>query len=225
MFSKPKKLYKYLSTKGANAMLSSPVPELWFRLPNQLNDPYDLTPIGSCADAFGGIGVFCMSESATSAPMWAHYASKGEGLVLEFSVSADFFRTYSLTKVRYSGRRPTVKNPIKALTVKNHEWKYEKEWRCFVTPPSQQEGKTRFLIHEGAISVPLDLKSVTAIIHGYDSRVDTSKFLERTDATHIQEFVCRINAWKYGFGVREIGDLDYMFEQRDAALWGRRHRK
>ena len=225
MFFRPKKLYKYLSAEGANAMLASSAPELWFRLPNQLNDPYDLTPVGSCADEFGGIGVFCMSECATSAPMWAHYASSGEGIVLEFSAGADFFRTYPLAKVKYSSRRPTVKSPRKALTTKNHEWKYEREWRCFVVPPSAKDGPTRFLMREQAIGVPLDLKSVTAIIHGHDSRVHTSKFLEQAGAAHIQEFVCRTNAWKYGFGIREIGDLDYMFEQRDAALWGRRHRK
>jgi len=206
-------------------MLSSPAPELWFRLPNRLNDLYDLKPVGSYMDAFGAIGVFCMSESATSAPMWAHYASNGEGIVLEFSVGADFFQMYSLAKVNYGSRRATVKSPAKALTTKNREWKYEKEWRCFVALPSTKEGPTRFLAREQAISVPLDLKAVTAIIHGPDGRVDTRKFLERADAEHIQELVCRVNAWKYGFGIREIGDLDYMFEQRDAELWGRRHRK
>lgn len=225
MFFTPKKLYKYLSVDGANAMLSSPVPELWFRLPNRLNDPYDLNPVGSYADAFGAIGVFCMSESATSAPMWAHYASNGEGIVLEFSVNTDFFRTYSLAKVSYSNRRPTVKSPRKALVTKNREWAYEKEWRCFVTPPSTKAGLTRFLIREQAISVPLDLKSVTAVIHGHDCRVDTGKFLERTDARHIQEMVCRTNAWKYGFGLYAMGDLDHMFKQRDAMIWGRRYRK
>ncbi|CAJ0695139.1 hypothetical protein LMG19089_01460 [Ralstonia edaphis] len=225
MLFRPKKLYKYLSAEGANAMLSCEVPELWFRLPNKLNDPYDLTPIGSYADEFGGIGVFCMSESATSAPMWAHYASEGKGIVLEFSVSSDFLQTYTPVQVRYGRQRPTVKNPIKALTQKNREWKYEREWRCFVTPPSTMQGANRFLAHEQAISVPLDLKSVTAIIHGHDSQVDTNQFLGRRDAVHIQEFVCRINAWKYGFSIREMADIGHLFEQRDAMLWGRRHRK
>jgi hypothetical protein len=225
MFSRPKKLYKYLSVEGANAMLASPAPELWFRLQNRLNDPYDMKPIGSHMDVFGAIGVFCMSESPTSAPMWAHYASNGEGIALEFSINSDFFQTYPLAKVNYSSRRPTVKNPGKALTTKSREWKYEKEWRCFVAPPASKEGPTQLLIHEQAISVPLDLKSVTAIIHGPDCQVVTSKFFERSDAKHIQEFVCRTNAWKYGFGLRKLDDLDYMFEQSDAVQWGRRNLK
>ncbi len=66
MFTTLKKRDKYLSVDRANALLSSPVPELWFRLPNRLNDQYDSNSIGSYADAFGAIEGFCMSESASA---------------------------------------------------------------------------------------------------------------------------------------------------------------
>jgi hypothetical protein len=206
-------------------MLSSPDPALWFRLSNRLNDPYDLRPVGSHLDAFGSIGVFCMSESATSAPMWAHYGSNGEGVVLEFSTSSNFFETYPALKVRYRARRPSVRDAVKALVTKNREWKYEREWRCFVDLPATRAHANRLLMSHQAISVPLDPAAITAIIHGPDSKVDATKFLQRSDAGHIREFVCRLDSWKYGLSIRGLDNIDHIFEQSEAAIWGARQRR
>lgn len=225
MFSKPKKLYKYLSKEGAQALFTNPNPSIWFRLANKLNDVYDLNPVGSNATDFGDVGIFCLSETPISAPMWAHYGSSGEGVVLEFSSEASFFEKFPPCKVRYSKRRPNVKNVIKAMTSKSNEWSYECEWRCFATPHRADVDGSELLVHEQAVSIQFPFEALTSIIHGYDGQVDTEEFLAREELQHVKELVCRVDPWKFGFNLREIADINYIFEQQEAMRWGWRVRK
>jgi hypothetical protein len=129
----PAKLYKYLPENAAEAFFKNP--EVRFTLGNRLNDPFDLAPVGSYADHYGAIGVFCLSSTPTSMPMWAHYGDLGRGVVLEFRTDASFFDEYAPAQVKYKKKRPTVQNPIDALRVKSSEWAYEQEWRCFAELP------------------------------------------------------------------------------------------
>lgn len=223
MFSKPKKLYKYLSKEGAQALFSKP--SLWFRLSNKLNDVYDLNPIGSHVTDFGDIGIFCLSETPISAPMWAHYGSNGEGVVLEFSTDSSFFEKFTPCKVRYSKNRPTVKSVRKAMTSKSWEWSYEREWRCFTTPYQTDFDGGEFLSHVQAVSVQFPFEALTSVIHGHDSQVDAQKFLARQEALHVKELVCRTDPWKYGFNLCEPSDIGYLLEHSDAMRWGRGVRK
>lgn len=220
--SKPQKLYKYLSTDGAEKLFTSPDPSLWFRLSNKLNDVYDLRPVGSCADEFGLIAVLCLSETPTSIPMWAHYGSSGEGVVLEFSVESDFFAQYTPFRVRYRSNRPTVRNLQAAVTTKSKEWTYEREWRCLTAPPKRLTEKEKFLQREQAVSVPFPFAALTAIIHGFDSRVDASPMLSRPETQHVQEVVCRVDPWSYALNICQLSDITHIRENQRAATWGRR---
>lgn len=224
LFSKPKKLYKYLSTEGAQKLFSSSRPSLWFRLPNKLNDVFDLRPVGSYVDGFGSIAVLCLSETPTSVPMWAHYGSGGQGMVLEFDVNSEFFRQYPPIKVRYRSKRPTVANPRDAATAKSKEWAYEREWRCFTLLPTQQSESEQFLLAQQAVSVPFPFDALSAIIHGYDCAVDVRALRSNPNAQHVQELVCRIDPWTYSLNLRTPDDLTHIFENREAFDWGRRQR-
>ncbi len=225
MFFRPKKLYKYLSADGAQQLFSSNNPAIWFRLSNRLNDIYDLRPIGSYADEFGALATFCLSESPSSAPMWAHYGSGGEGVILEFSLQSEFFAKIPPIKVRYRTKRPTVKNAREALITKNVEWAYEREWRSFVSLPQTHSHNHQFLPSEQAVSIPFPFEALTAVIHGYDSRVSTGKFLGMPEASHIEERVCRARAWDYGLNICTLDDMNHLLENRDAAVWGRKQKR
>lgn len=225
MFFRPKKLYKYLSSDGAKKLFSSEDPTIWFRLPNRLDDIYDLRPCGSYADEFGGIGTFCLSETKDSAPMWAHYGSSGEGVVLEFSLQSKFFAANPPVKIRYQTKRPSIRSVREGLATKSAEWAYEREWRCFMTLPRSRTHEHKFLPSEQAISVPFPFEALTAIIHGYESCVAVGDFLARGDAVHVTQLVCRTNAWKYGFEVCAFDDLSHIFEHQEAARWGRSQRR
>lgn len=174
---KPKKLYKYLSAEGAKALFLEP--SLWFSLSNKLNDVFDLRPVGSFVDEFGQIAVFCLSETPLSRPMWAHYGSMGQGVVLEFDLNSDFFAQYPPSKVLYRSKRPTVSDP-KAIIIKSSEWAYEREWRCF-TPLAKE---LRFLESHQVVSVPFPFAALTSVIYGHDSRVNAQDFLARSEASH-----------------------------------------
>lgn len=216
---KPKKLYKYLSAEGAKALFLEP--SLWFRLPNKLNDIFDLCPVGSSGE-YDPIVVFCLSETPLSIPMWAHYGSMGQGVVLEFDMNSDFFTQYPPSKVLYQSKRPTVKNP-KAIIIKSSEWTYEREWRCFTPLSNRMPSEEKFLSHQ-TVSIPFPFDALTAIIHGHDSIVDARHFLLRPEAAHVQELVCRIDPWSYSLNLRKIDDLEHIFESREAVAWGRRQR-
>lgn len=226
IFSKPQKLYKYLSTDGAEKLFASSDPSLWFRLSNKLNDVYDMRPVGSSpfGNQFGSIAVLCLSETPTSCPMWAHYGSNGEGIVLEFSTGADFFAQYPPLKVRYQSKRPTVRNPKAAATTKSKEWAYEREWRCFTVPPERHAQKEQFLSSEQAVSVPFPFAALTAVIHGIDSQVDASPLLNRAEAKHVRELVCRTDPWSYALNIHQLDDMSHLFENQAAAMWGHRQK-
>jgi hypothetical protein len=154
--------------------------------------------------------------------MWAHYGSNGQGIVLEFSLPSRFFEEFPPIKVRYQARRPTVKNPRAALITKNSEWAYEREWRCLTSLSSPGEDKRKFLCSEQVVSVPFPFDALSAVIHGYDSRVSAEEFLTRSETTHVKERVCRPKAGRYGFDICDLSDLGHISEGRAAAAWGRR---
>ncbi|MCK4628336.1 MAG: DUF2971 domain-containing protein [Sedimentisphaerales bacterium] len=85
--------------------------------------------------------ILSMSEIYDDLLMWAHYANKHEGFVLEFDTNHSFFRQNDVpeeilrqpSKVCYRRKRPTltiadiVAQDI--LFTKSPHWEYEKEWR------------------------------------------------------------------------------------------------
>lgn len=222
IFKRPKKLYKYMSAEGAKDFFENPA--IWFRIHNQLNDIFDINPVGSYPPDFGGVAVFCLSESPTSVPMWAHYGSQGKGVVLEFSLTAEFFRKYPALKVCYRSKRPTIKSFEKALLTKDIVWSNEREWRCLTDANFDEYREQLFLRKHEAVSVPFPYDALTAVIQGYDSRVEVDAFLARPEASHVQRLVIRPDSWRYNLKVCSLDNIDHLFDKRDAFDWGRRQR-
>lgn len=204
VFSKPKKLYKYISVEGAKDFFKNP--SLWFRLSSGLNDIFDLNPVGANSMDWGmdwaGTAVFCLSETPTSAPMWAHYGSQGKGVVLEFSLESDFFDKYPPKKVRYRSRRPTIKEFENALITKDVAWSYEREWRCVTHISFDEHREQCFLPEQKSVSIPFPFETLTAIIYGphfngytpeptlpnglYEFRADIESLMARPEASHVK---------------------------------------
>ncbi len=217
----PAKLYKYLPKKAARSFFENP--EIRFTLSNRLNDPFDLSPVGSYTDHYGAIGVFCLSSTPFSIPMWAHYGDVGRGVVLEFRTDTPFFEEHPPAQVRYKKSRPTVKDPVEALRVKSQEWAYEQEWRCFTDLPRNP----RFFNQAAqAVCLPFPTDALTAIIYGHDSNVsrEGAAFLSRVGSQGIQELICRVDPWRFKLNLRPLDCIEHLFEHREAVDWGRRNR-
>ncbi|MEG0056790.1 MULTISPECIES: DUF2971 domain-containing protein [Bacteria] len=91
-------------------------------------------------------GVLCLSSKFDSPLMWSHYASKHQGLCIEYDMSN--IEDNSVYKVEYGGSRKILTSDIKdwldntninntnklkqvCLLTKSEEWRYESEWRIF----------------------------------------------------------------------------------------------
>ena len=226
LFSPPKFLYKYLSQEGAQNLFDSEYPSIRFSLPRTFNDPYDVNPSGSSSSqGLDAIGVLCLCETPTSIPMWGHYGYgkveneafkksiivHGGGVVLEFSTNSDFFKKYNLVKVKYAANRPTIKcSSRKQLAVKSKEWSYEREWRCFT-----HLWDDRYLAQNGPvnfISIPFPFEALTKVIHGYDSRVSASTFLDRPEAQHVLTQVCHIDSRKYRMNIVDLDNIHHLLK-------------
>lgn len=217
----PTKLYKYLPEKAAKEFFEKP--EIRFTLSNKLNDPFDLAPVGSYTDNYDAIGVFCLSSTPTSIPMWAHYGDVGRGVVLEFRTDGPFFDEHFPAQVKYKKKRPTVKNPRESLRVKSREWAYEQEWRCFAELPKDPRLFNRTV---QAVCMPFPSDALTTIIYGYDSAVahEGAAFLSRIGPEKVKELVCRQDPWRFNLNLRPLDCIEHLFEHRDAAAWGCRYR-
>lgn len=88
-------------------------------------------------------GVSCLSESANSLLMWAHYANNHRGICVEYDLLAiNNVLKFTAVPVIYSKERTcfdfldpqsiekdALKLLMQSLTTKSPEWCYEKEWR------------------------------------------------------------------------------------------------
>jgi hypothetical protein len=84
------------------------------------------------------MGIFSVSTTATSQPMWGLYASSGRGFVVNFRARHDFFMGTPngvvkslLRRVYYTDQRIAEfwSNPHYLFAVKETEWAFEKELR------------------------------------------------------------------------------------------------
>jgi hypothetical protein len=108
----------------------------------QKNNPWSTGQqlLNNIGDRFG---VLCLSRTKTSLLMWNHYASEGQGYLLEFDSKHDFFNQKKINglasgprPVRYSTERPEVRPNDddyyeKLFCHKPLEWSYEEEERIF----------------------------------------------------------------------------------------------
>lgn len=99
-------------------------------------------------------GVFCSTTDFKSLLMWAHYAEKHSGAVIEFTPSQEKHSVFLASKkVKYSNERPVLYATAqefvlhgvtmskdesakaildKLIYTKSSDWKYEKEYRLYV---------------------------------------------------------------------------------------------
>ena len=123
---------------------------------DDLNDPFELKSVNLCnpehAQAFDGIaglnfkgfkaemarryGVLCFSELKNDVLQWSHYAERHRGICLGFDVSGS---SGKFGRVTYRTTRLPFPEHLdedflwKLLSTKSQAWKYEKEWRVFLT--------------------------------------------------------------------------------------------
>jgi hypothetical protein len=105
-------------------------------------------------------GILCLSETADSLVMWAHYAGNHRGFVVQFDEKHPFFapsefdgQSLGLTMVEYSPERPVVSystlNSPHLYYRKSCEWSYEREWRLIKPLPSSSTviAREEFPVH------------------------------------------------------------------------------
>jgi hypothetical protein len=118
-----------------------------------LNDPFELRSLTSgdrvvrrafdeTRDALARkSGLLCFSSAWRNPVLWSHYADRHRGIALGFDVADE-----CLTQVRYRRDRPPFDPAMLAgaqeaaealmlelLTTKFSHWRYETEWRAFVS--------------------------------------------------------------------------------------------
>ncbi len=118
------------------------------------------------------IGVFCLSWTKHSLPMWAHYADNHRGIIIEFDGNHAFFHQQinteekktipdelfgKLVPVTYDKVR--LKTPVRAkdpfyflLKNKGDDWMHEKEVRVFMPLDKKDNGVDLFYIPGDAIT-------------------------------------------------------------------------
>jgi hypothetical protein len=137
--------------------------------------------------------IFCVSETAKSAAMWAHYADNHRGVALEFESADELDSPLLMARsVRYQDeppRLPSKKEWVESLIgrtkidlgeffsdyqyVKSSQWAYEKEWRVVSYARSGESGQFadyRFFPEElrrvilGTNCSPIDGNAIQALV-------------------------------------------------------------
>lgn len=109
--------------------------------------------------------ILSLSDTHDSLPMWAHYTSNHQGLVIGFDAQHQFFLGNKWTsgaldlaavnKVKYTRQRARFKfateiDKTAAFFTKSLEWQYEREWRMIKQVEEEDE-----VIHNGINSIYL----------------------------------------------------------------------
>lgn len=158
---KSKILYRFLDERGAIETIKSKSFRIG-RIPT-LNDPFEFRPgiidiedineeeaqawIDTMLNEFDSIyGITCFSETLHEPVLWSHYADKHKGMAFEVDY---LLEPVTIKKVRYTKKRVCIDSKLmnerenfkKLFTPKFKElvyrksngWKYEREWRGFVS--------------------------------------------------------------------------------------------
>jgi hypothetical protein len=149
------RLYKFCPSKFGMENLKKR--RLKISIFDKLNDPFELNPYRiesredrllwekAMRDTANGKGLICFSDRWSNPVIWSHYAENHTGMCLGFDVcDTDCF------KVAYKSKKtklPPISTIVKdrntafieeALLTKYSHWRYEHEWRMFLsigTPP------------------------------------------------------------------------------------------
>lgn len=109
---------------------------------------YEVDPIAFMNDhmkhKIAECGVCCFSKSYDSILMWSHYADYNRGVCFKFDVDNIKINglfdniTYTKTKPIYDFKNP-MEDKAKWFFYKNYVWKYEREVRGLIFPPSNMK--------------------------------------------------------------------------------------
>ncbi len=173
-------------------------------------------------------GVLCFTETRSNLLMWAHYAQRHTGIVIEFDIQNEFFE--SVRRVRYDNLRPQNVNVGELddlFFIKSDEWIYEKEYRIvkqkkdhdyfmrksdMVMVPAKNSAVHS---HEGALEmyffkVPKEcIKSVT---FGIDMNLKIkelimSKIVNDNDLSHIKLWNANLSKEYYSLEFEELENI------------------
>ncbi|WP_417705701.1 DUF2971 domain-containing protein [Rheinheimera aquimaris] len=191
---------------------------------NDLNDPFEFLGVNfgdkSIRNAFQKMknrineqrGLLCFSTKWSNPVMWSHYANNHKGLCLGFDVANESIGPVSYSASRLAVDLEQLKSPndlsieyiTQILFTKYTHWKYENEYRAFVTLEEADE-KTGHYFAE--FSERLILKQVIVGAESSISRKQLSEALG-TKLQNVEQLKARL-AFK-SFSV---------VKQRDRVLW------
>ena len=141
-----------------------------------------------------GLRILCFSKVADSPAMWAHYADKHRGVVLQLESNDERDSCWLLARpVSYRAegpRLPTVDTWVRSLLgeeeidwdeylheyyyVKGPEWEYEHEYRCVSDKKSHEEGfYSDYVFHKE------DLRGIVLGAHIRDADEQAIRILAR----------------------------------------------
>lgn len=191
---------------------------------SELNDPFEFAGVSFVNDsvrhAFRAMkqeidkqhGLLCFSAKWSNPVMWSHYAEKHKGLCLGFDVVDE-----SVGPVSYSGRRLAVevkqlqsprelpKDFIrKLLFTKYAHWKYEKEYRAFVTLEEYDEDTGHYFAE---FSDHLKLRQVVVGANSLITKKQLSEALG-DELRHVEQIKARLAFRSFS-----------VVRQRNHALW------
>jgi hypothetical protein len=173
-----------------------------------LNDPFELRSISSTigdvrraleltrSQLVTNRGMLCFSAGWKNPVLWSHYGDRHRGIALGFDVA-----TECLARVRYKPRRtpydPGLMSPggrnaeaavLNLLTTKYTHWRYEDEWRAFLTlsDPDPETGK-----YFADFSDQISLREVIVGAASSVSRADVASALGDL-ATAVRTFRARL---------------------------------
>jgi hypothetical protein len=147
--------------------------------------------------------------------MWAHYADKHGGIVIEFDPTQQPFTIEPcLQVVKYRQERSVYRHVFDGdekkmasqffsiASDKGEDWAYEKEVR-FITPNYVSNIRDkRFLM--------IDPKLILSVTFGcrcpIEYRIEIGKLLKRPGFEHVKMFAASINPTKYALDIYEIAD-------------------
>jgi hypothetical protein len=192
-----------LTPEALQAMFTAFLPGLQKQMAQHANHEglYAIDPNRAAQSTFDSkFGILCLSETADSLLMWAHYAGNHRGFVVQFDETHPFFaasefegQSLGLTKVEYSPERPVVSystlNSPQLYYRKSPEWSYEREWRLIKPLPTASKIVSRegFPLH--LFEVPHE--AIKGVILGHamphETRVKLFEVLAR-DLSHATIF-------------------------------------
>lgn len=158
--------------------------------------------------SLSGLALLCLSARKSHHLMWAHYADKHRGIVIEIETEGEFPEgtvesvTDKLYKVVYSEIRPVFRfdsiSPQPAFTIKGSAWSYEEEWRVLY---HASQFKPRVIGGREMLLRPIHPHSIKAVYFGClipdSTRKDALFLLNERRLRHVDLFQMELDRMSF----------------------------